>query len=129
MAIEGLSKPLRLACTVKPITGEPFIDLEDICNYVVKYEASLKCTYLDRQGPQGKKKEILHHQAYPQLAGVGGEAIQPGGFLSPSAPRLGVVGSLLLGIGRGQKIDSRKFMSPDRECYFCHQLAMQLGNV
>lgn len=56
--MKGLNQPLRLACTVNPTTGAPFIDLEDICNYAVKYEASLKSIEVDGQGPQGKRKRL-----------------------------------------------------------------------
>jgi hypothetical protein len=107
---KGLNTPLKLACTVNPATGSPFTDLEDICTYVVKYEASLKSTYVDAQGP--KRKRV--YTQTPQVA-AGVVEQQP-----PAPPSLGLVGAPPFGSGR--KIDSRTSIPKDRECYFCHKL-------
>lgn len=123
MFIRGLNTPLKLACTVNPATGTPFSDLETLCTYVVKYEASLRSTYLDGQGPQNKKKREI--QLLPQVAAVGSVEThsQQGGLSQPAPQLLGVVGKPLsgFGAGRSRKIDSRKTIPVDRQCYFCHQ--------
>ena len=123
--IKGLSAPLKLASTVNPGTGKPFTDIDDLCTYVVKYEASLK-SHSDVQGPPSKRRQF--HGSYPAVAGavvdqtpVATPQVQP--FLVPY-PYLGAAVSTGAGVGGNGhgKIDSRKFIPPDRQCYFCKGL-------
>lgn len=117
---KGLTAPLKLASTVNPATGKPFTDLEDLCSYVVKYEASLKTVNMgDAQGP-ARKKVALHH--YTQLGAVVPQFQPPVDQVQSwfPVPLVGAVGGPAVGAPR--KIDSRKFIPPDRQCYFCKQL-------
>ena len=111
--LKGLSTPLRVACTINPGTGKPFTDLDDLCSFVVKYEGGLKSFHGDGQGGPTKKRVVSTY--YPQLGAVHPEEVP---FNTPVAS-WAAVGVPPTGIG---KVDSRKFIPPDRQCYFCKAL-------
>lgn len=124
--VKGLSTPLRLASTINPGTGKPFTDLDDLCTFVVKYEAGLKSVPGDGQGREPKKGRPYLHQ--PQLGGVFGSQSNPyleGQVTHTPFPLWGAAqapgGGFGKGFGRG-KVDSRAAVPADRECYFCHKL-------
>lgn len=120
--LKGLNTPLRLACTVNPASGKAFSDLDDLCTYVVKYEAGLKTVPGDSQGREPKRARTYTH--HPQLGALAGPvfASSEEQVTQSPYPQWGAALAVGGGFGRGKKIDSRTAIPSDRECYFCHKL-------
>jgi hypothetical protein len=110
--LKGLNVQLRLASTINPGTGKPFTDLDDLCSFVVKYEGGFKSAHGDAQGGPAKRRAVSTF--HTNLGAVNSPEEVP--------PFWGAVGGPPGAPGRGGKVDSRKSVPANRECYFCKQL-------
>ena len=106
---------LRLASTINPGTGKPFTDLDDLCTFVVKYEGGFKSAHGDAQGGPPKRRTLSNFHTNLGAAHIPEE-------VQGSPPFWGAVGGPPGAPGKGGKLDSRKVIPANRECYFCKQL-------